>query len=102
MKKMESSEITDRLNTIPLWTRNGNRIQRSLEFNSFLLAIEFINLVADRAESADHHPEIFNVYTRVELVLTTHDADGITEKDFELASEIDQAVDFMHTSLKSK
>lgn len=74
------------------WHRDGDRIQRDLEFATFLDAIAFINRIAPHAEAADHHPEIFNVYNRVELVLTTHDADGLTEKDFALAAKLDAEV----------
>ena len=90
--KLDDAEIGNRINTLQGWSRNGDQIERKLEFGTFLDAIAFINRIAELAEAADHHPEIFNVYNRVELVLTTHDADGLTAKDFDLATQIDAVV----------
>jgi len=64
------------------------RIYRFADFNA---AFGFMARVAMRAEQLDHHPEWFNVYNRVEVVLATHDADGVTELDVELASFMDAA-----------
>lgn len=85
---MTEEEIETALGSLTGWSRTDNKIERKLEFDSFMDAIGFINRIAELADAADHHPEIFNVYNRVELVLTTHDAGGLTQKDFDLASEI--------------
>lgn len=90
--KLSDDEITTRLAALDGWSRAGDQIERKLEFDDFLSAIAFINRIAELAEAADHHPEIFNVYNRVELVLTTHDAGGLTARDFALAEKIDAAV----------
>lgn len=66
-------------------------IRRALAFPDFSLAFAFMNRVAMQAEKLDHHPEWSNVYGRVEILLTTHDADGVTELDVELAKFIDRA-----------
>ena len=76
------------------WTRApGDReaIARTYRFADFNIAFAFMTRVAIRAEQLDHHPEWFNVYNRVEVLLTTHDADGVTELDLAMASFMDEA-----------
>jgi 4a-hydroxytetrahydrobiopterin dehydratase len=90
--KLSDDDIATFLAGLDGWQRSGDQIERKLEFDGFLDAIGFINRIAELAEAADHHPEIFNVYNRVELVLTTHDAGGLTAKDFALAGQIDGVV----------
>lgn len=92
-EKLTDQQINGRLKKLEGWTREGESIQRTLEFETFSDAIDFIIRIADHAEDADHHPEIFNVYNRVELTLTTHDVGGLTEKDFDLAEDIDGEVE---------
>jgi 4a-hydroxytetrahydrobiopterin dehydratase len=79
---------------LPGWTRAaGDReaIARTYRFADFNIAFAFMTRVAIRAEQLDHHPEWFNVYNRVEVLLTTHDADGVTELDLTLAGFMDDA-----------
>lgn len=90
--KLDDETIQSRLGDLDGWSRDGDKIERKLEFDSFMDAIAFINRIAPLADEADHHPELFNVYNRVELVLTTHDAGGLTAKDFALAAQIDAVV----------
>lgn len=90
---LDDSTIQSRLQMLSGWQREGDAIKRELRFDTFLDAIAFINRIAPLADDADHHPEIFNVYDRVELTLTTHDAGGLTTKDFDLAEAIDAVVD---------
>lgn len=90
--RLTDNEVSSALAGLPGWTRDGDQIGRKLEFDDFNAAIAFINRIAPMADAADHHPEIFNVYNRVELVLTTHDAGGLTRKDFDLAHAINSAV----------
>lgn len=92
-EKLNDQEINARLKKLDGWKREGDAIERSFEFDSFSDAIDFILRIADHAEDADHHPEIKNVYNQVELRLTTHDAGGLTEKDFDLAEDIDGEVE---------
>ena len=74
------------------WTvKAGDRdaIEKSYKFADFKSAFAFMSASALKAEQMDHHPEWFNVYNRVEVTLTTHDADGVTTLDVELASYMD-------------
>jgi 4a-hydroxytetrahydrobiopterin dehydratase len=91
-ERLSADEIATRLDALRDWTLAGDAIERRLQFASFLDAIAFIERIAALAEAADHHPEIFNVYDRIELRLTTHDSGGLTARDFDLASEIDGVV----------
>ena len=65
-------------------------IRKSYKFSDFKSAFAFMSGAALKAEQMDHHPEWFNVYNKVDVVLTTHDADGVTQKDLELAGFMDQ------------
>ncbi|MEX1109564.1 MAG: 4a-hydroxytetrahydrobiopterin dehydratase [Dongiaceae bacterium] len=67
-------------------------IQRSIKFRNFNEAWGFMNRVALMAEKQDHHPEWFNVYNRVDITLSTHDCDGLSERDVKLATSIDKLV----------
>ena len=72
------------------WSETPARLEREFQFDDFRAAMAFLNRVADVAEELGHHPEIFNVYGRVRLTLTTHDAGNtVTEKDHRLAAAID-------------
>jgi len=93
MKRPEilgSSEIEDRLATMPEWELREGKLQRDFRFADFSAAFAFMTRVAMRAEQLDHHPEWFNVYNRVQVALSTHDAGGITELDVTLAREMDR------------
>jgi 4a-hydroxytetrahydrobiopterin dehydratase len=87
-------ELDTVLKDLPLWrSEPGERpaIRRDLKFADFNAAFGFMTRVALWADKADHHPEWSNVYNGVEIVLTTHDAGGVTEKDLALARFIDEA-----------
>lgn len=75
---------------VPQWRRQGDAIVRTFQFPDFPAAVVFVNQVATLAEAAAHHPDIDIRWNRVTLLLTTHDAGGLTEKDFALARQIDQ------------
>ncbi|MFZ4689355.1 MAG: 4a-hydroxytetrahydrobiopterin dehydratase [Polymorphobacter sp.] len=90
-KKFTDAEITAALPKVPGWTLNGDGIDRSYKFADFTHAFAFMARVALLAEKADHHPEWSNVYNKVEVRLTTHDAGGLSAKDFALARAIDAA-----------
>lgn len=73
-----------------MWKEENNKLYRRFEFSDFTQAWGFMNKVALAAEKMDHHPEWKNIYNRVEIWLSTHDAgDTVTEKDRELAAKID-------------
>ncbi|MFZ5619193.1 MAG: 4a-hydroxytetrahydrobiopterin dehydratase [Pseudomonadota bacterium] len=92
-KKLTEAECSVLLKTAVHWVLgpDGLSIRRSFRFADFNEAFGFMTRVALAAEKADHHPEWSNVYNRVEITLTTHDAGGLTKKDFELAKTIDGA-----------
>lgn len=85
MGKLSDADITKQLSSIPGWTVKSGKLHRELEFANFVEAFSFMTAVALVAEKADHHPEWFNVYNKVTVDLSTHDAGGITDNDFELA-----------------
>ena len=87
--KLDEPQIQAALATMPQWQRNGEVIVRVFEFNDFPAAMKFVNHVADLAEQAQHHPDIDIRWNKVTLALTTHDAGGLTGKDFALARECD-------------
>jgi len=82
------SEILNQLTQVGGWTLQDRAIQRRFTFDTFLHAIAFVNQVAELAEAENHHPDIDIRYTEVQLSLSTHDAGGITTKDFALARRI--------------
>lgn len=71
------------------WELGDAKITRTWEFADFLTAVSFIEKMAPHAEELDHHPELFNVYNKIEVTLNTHDAGGLTEYDFALAARLD-------------
>lgn len=82
-----------------MWQEEDNKLKRSLVFKDFKQAMAFINKVADVAEAMDHHPWWSNVYNKVTIELTTHDADNtVTEKDRQLARRIDEISDGVTSS----
>ncbi len=90
MARLSEEEIEERLSNLEGWTREGDFIERTYEFPSFMKAIEFINSVAELAEKADHHPDLYNVWRKVTLKFTTHDEGGLTKRDFSMASSINE------------
>jgi 4a-hydroxytetrahydrobiopterin dehydratase len=82
-------EIAARLARLSGWERDGDEIVRTFELPSFPAAIAFVGRVAERAEAANHHPDLDIRYRKVRVALSTHDQGGLTEKDFALATEID-------------
>jgi len=72
------------------WSGSPDGLHRSIEFAAFLTAVEFIALLAPRAEAMDHHPDVDLRWRRVDLTLATHSAGGVTAKDLELAAALDQ------------
>lgn len=89
--QLTEEQRTIALGDLPGWSlaREGKAIERKFEFADFSAAFAFMTRVALLAEKADHHPEWFNVYNRVEITLTTHDAGGLSERDVKMARAID-------------
>ena len=90
MAKLRAALIKTALATVPDWSKRGKTITRTFGFKDFTAAIKFVTAVAKLAERAWHHPDIDIRWNKVTLVLTTHDAGGLTEKDFALARKFDQ------------
>ncbi|MFQ5986996.1 MAG: 4a-hydroxytetrahydrobiopterin dehydratase [Thermoplasmata archaeon] len=88
MGLLSEEEIEARLGELEGWTREDRFIRRTFKFPRFMKAIEFINRVAELAEEADHHPDLENVWRTVTLKYTTHDAGGLTERDFNMATKV--------------
>ena len=88
---LTNDQINEALAKLPGWTFAEDKLSREYRFANFTEAMGFINEMAFACEKASHHPELFNVYSRVEIGLTTHDAGNkVTEKDVELAAEIEK------------
>jgi 4a-hydroxytetrahydrobiopterin dehydratase len=89
--RLTDEERNEALAELPHWTLSpdGLAITRTLTFADFAEAFGFMTRVAILAEKADHHPEWFNVWNRVEIRLTTHDAGGLSKRDRALAKAID-------------
>ena len=88
--KLDSAVITQELEKLVEWTLCDQKLYRRFVFGNFIEAFGFMSRVALLAEAANHHPEWSNVYNRVDIYLTTHDAGGLTLRDFSLAQQIDQ------------
>lgn len=83
--RLADVEVSRRLSTLPGWAVKDGKLHKTFTFGDFSQAFAFMTEVARDAEALNHHPEWFNVYNRVVIDLTTHDASGITALDFELA-----------------
>lgn len=81
--------IAQELEQLQDWSLSQGKLHRSYRFGNFVEAFGFMSSVALLAEGMNHHPEWSNVYNRVDIYLTTHDAGGLSARDFELAAKID-------------
>jgi 4a-hydroxytetrahydrobiopterin dehydratase len=90
--KLSSAERDAALQQLPQWTLTDGReaIARTFKFKDFSAAFGFMARAALVAEKMNHHPEWFNVWNRVDVTLSTHDANGLTEKDMKLAAAMDK------------
>ena len=93
--QLSDAERAEALDALPDWDYDEGRdaISRTIVFTDFAEAFGFMAQVALIAERADHHPEWTNVWNRVEITLTTHDAGGLSERDIDLATAIDSILD---------
>lgn len=89
MKALSEKEINERLEHFDGWDYAENAIHTSFEFEDFKEAFSAMTRIAFEAERLQHHPDWANVYNTLNITLSTHDAEGVTEKDFELARIID-------------
>jgi 4a-hydroxytetrahydrobiopterin dehydratase len=90
MPALSATEIASHLKQVPTWKVENGELVRTFQFKDFRGSMRFVNQVADRAEAAEHHPDIDIRYNKVRLGLVSHDAGGLTAKDFELAAQADK------------
>lgn len=87
--KLSESEIRSRLSALSTWKLESGEITRTFSLPTFPAALLFVSTVGHLAEAANHHPDILIKWRHVTLTLSTHDAGGLTAKDFDLAAQID-------------
>jgi len=90
MVVLSSREVEDKIKDLEGWEVSGNEIRKVYKMKNFIDSIGFVNKVAILAEKADHHPDILIKYSKVSISLSTHSEGGITEKDFNLASQVEE------------
>ena len=92
MKKLSKTEVTNKLKKLSGWklVKGRNAITKTFKFKNFTEAFGWMTSMALYAEKKDHHPEWFNVYSTVEVILSTHDAGGVTSLDLDMAREMNQ------------
>jgi 4a-hydroxytetrahydrobiopterin dehydratase len=88
--RLSSDEIADRLRSFPGWEIKDGKLTKAFTFDGFMGAVRFVDRIAPVAESEGHHPDLLVSWGRVVVELTTHSADGLTVKDFKLASLIEK------------
>ena len=90
LEKLSDNEIKVKLKEIKEWKIENGKLSKSFEFKNFTQAFGFITKIALESEKVDHHPELFNVYNKVKVYLSTHAINGLSEYDFVLAKKIDE------------
>lgn len=89
-EKLTEEQIQTELTNNPDWSEVSGKIQRTFQFSDFKAAMAFVDGLADYAERVQHHPDLLIRYNKVTVSVTSHDAGGITTKDFKLAHEADK------------
>lgn len=92
MEKLTDEEIAVRLAELDEWIMRDQRIEKEYEFADFQTAMSFMNLLVPTAEALNHHPDWSNSYNRVHISLSSHDADGLTDADFQFAAAADEVM----------
>jgi 4a-hydroxytetrahydrobiopterin dehydratase len=90
-ERLSDISIQRELGTLPGWSRRGDVITKTFQFRNFLTGIDFVSAFAKVAEAADLHPDIDIRYTKIVCTLSTHSAGGITQKDLDMARQIERA-----------
>ncbi|MCW8090250.1 4a-hydroxytetrahydrobiopterin dehydratase [Alteromonas sp. ASW11-130] len=95
--KLDESQVKEALNKLnetfssdEQWRLDGDKITKTFKFKSFIRAFGWMSQIAIWAEKLNHHPEWFNVYNKVEVTLTTHDVDGLSDLDFTMAEKMEK------------
>lgn len=89
MPVLDDRIVHQKLSALPQWSLEAGELVRHCTFENFVQSMQFVNSVAELAEGAGHHPDIDIRYNKVRLALISHDAGGLTERDFDLAAAID-------------
>jgi 4a-hydroxytetrahydrobiopterin dehydratase len=92
MMRLDPEEVDEKLKNLKGWTVVNKKLHKDFEFSDFIQAFGFMTRAAMHIEKMNHHPEWFNVYNKVTIDLTTHDAGGITENDINLAKILNSLV----------
>lgn len=92
MIRISAEKVSEELKNLPGWSIKDEKLHKDFEFESFNQAFGFMTRAAMEIEKMNHHPEWFNVYNRLSVELTTHDAGGITENDIQLAKILNSLV----------
>lgn len=92
MMRLSSEQISSELKNLPGWSIKDEKLHRDFEFEDFNQAFGFMTRAAMHIEKKNHHPEWFNVYNKLAIDLTTHDAGGITENDIQLAKILNSLI----------
>ena len=91
MVVLSGDEITNKLGNYPGWSYTNNQIGKEFQFKNFTEALSFVNKVGEFSEEMDHHPDILlHSWNKVKITVSTHSEGGVTEKDFNLASKIEE------------
>lgn len=90
MAELTPDKVTAAMSLVKDWKKQGAEIRRTFQFKDFEASMQFVNKVARAAEAMNHHPDIDIRWNKVTLALSTHSEGGLTEKDFQLAQQIDQ------------
>jgi 4a-hydroxytetrahydrobiopterin dehydratase len=90
MPVLSDNEARTRLASLPGWQIQSGELVKTFQFKDFVASLRFVNQVGEAAETAAHHPDIDIRYNRVRLALVTHDAGGLTSKDFDLAAQAEK------------
>ena len=92
MERLNEQQINEKLEQYPDWELVENGLETTLEFESFRDCFSIMNRIAFEVEDQNHHPEWFNVYNKLSIRLSTHDAQGVTDKDFKLLAAIEAII----------
>jgi len=95
MDKLSKNEILNKLKELDSWVYEQSKLRRIFLFSDFNKAFKFMTLIALEADRMDHHPEWSNIYNKVKVDLVTHEASGVTEKDFILAKSMDEVANMI-------
>ncbi|MEQ9357742.1 4a-hydroxytetrahydrobiopterin dehydratase [Coleofasciculus chthonoplastes] len=85
---LSGAEIQEKVKSLDGWTIEGKELRKTRQFKDFVEAIAFVNKIVEPAEAAGHHPDLAISYNKVTINLTTHEAGGLTAKDFEMAQTL--------------